>query len=205
MTDTVPDGPTDPRLTVVAEDEESTTIVPQPGYVVPPMPSTPPAPPFPPGQPIPPGPFDPVAAPVYPGSESAGGRVYSTGETSEPSYRELEPDPDPGAAARGRTTVADQVVEQVVEKIVNLAAQQVTGARGVHTDPDDESGGPVSVQLDGDRAVVDIALQVEFGHPLHEVVENVRGAVIGDIERLLGLTVIEVNILVAEVAFDPAS
>lgn len=183
MTDTVPDGPTDPRLTVVTEAEESTTIVPQPGYVVPPMPSTPPPP---------------------PPSEPAGGRLYSTGERS---YQHLEPDPDPdpGAAARGRTTVADQVVERVVEKIVNLAAEQVTGARGVHTGTADEDGNPVSVQLDGDRAVVDIALQVEFGHPLHEVVESVRGAVIGEIERLLGLTVTEVNILVAEVAFDPAS
>ncbi|MPZ28846.1 MAG: Asp23/Gls24 family envelope stress response protein [Micromonosporaceae bacterium] len=177
MTDTVPDGPTDPRLTVVAEDEESTTIVPQPGYVVPPMPSAPSAPP---------------AAP-----EPPGGRVYSTGERSHHS------DP-PEAAGRGRTTVADEVVDRVVEKIVSLVADQVAGARGVHAGGADDAAGPVSVQLDGDQAVIDITLQVEFGHPLHEVVENVRGAVISQVERLLGLTVTEVNILVAEVTFDPA-
>jgi uncharacterized alkaline shock family protein YloU len=176
MTQTVPDGPTDPRRAAVPE-EEVTAIVPPPGHAIPPIPSGPPA----------------------PGDRAGGGRIYGTGE------RRSGRGPE-GGAGRGRTTIADQVVERVIGRIVDLAAEEVAGMHGLHASAsagDAPPARPVSVRLDGDRAVIDLAIEVEFGHPLHEVVEAVRDLVIGQSERLLGLTVAEVNVLVAEVSFDP--
>lgn len=174
MTQAYPEGPTEPGLAAAPVDDESTTIVPQVGYVVPPMPTSPPG---------------PAAA------DRAGGSLYSTGE------RRYDPVPDPDAE-RGRTTIADEVVERVIGRIVDLAAEEVAGVHALHAGSGDGADRPVSVQLDGDRAVIDIAIEAEFGHPLHEVVENVRRTVISQSERLLGLTVAEVNVLVAQVSFD---
>lgn len=205
MTETVPDGPTNPNLA----DEESTTVVTQPGYGGPP-PAAPPVPP-------------PTAVPAT--ERVAGGRVYATGE----------PRPGtPGLADRGRTTITDEVVERVIWKIVDLTADEVNGVHGVYRGvageagaaagtaagagagtaagdraPDaaggggsDAPGGGVSVRLDGYQAVIDVAIEVEFGHAVHEVVETVRASIISQAERLLGVTVTEVNVLVAGVALD---
>lgn len=190
MTQTLPDGPTDPRSAWVHAEEESTTIVP------------------------------PVGGPVSSGPPAMGeraGRVYGgTGERQpDPDQPIAGPEeaapgpggaaPGPGEPAKGRTTIADQVVERMIGRIVDLAADGVAGVYGLHTEPgEDPATGPVTVQLDGDRAVIDIAIEVEFGHPVHEVVEHVRGSVISQAERLLGLTVAEVNVLVAGVRLDPA-
>jgi uncharacterized alkaline shock family protein YloU len=127
-----------------------------------------------------------------------GGRVYGEGRP-EPAPRP-EPGPTPELAERGRTTVADEVVERVIEKIVDLTAEEVAGVHGLYTGPDAER--PVTVQLDGYDAAIDIAIRVEFGHAVHEVVEKVRASVISQSERLLGLKVTEVNVLVGDVAFD---
>lgn len=194
MTDATPDGPTDPRLT---PPEEHTTFV---------SPPTSPPPDPPPGFP-----------PASPASEPAG-RVYSTGVTGESSYGGGAGEGGPGGAARagadrGRTTIADEVVEQVIEKIVNLSVDQVAGVHGLYAPPLAGGAGPadgdpesraVSVRLDGDQAEINISIQVEFGHAVHEVVEQVRSDVIGQAERLLGLTVTQVNVLVADVTFDPS-
>jgi uncharacterized alkaline shock family protein YloU len=159
--------------------KDSTTVV-TPGYV----------PPVPP----PPPPTDLAAD----RPSSGAGRVYST---SEGRYGSGPGRPDAGAD-RGRTTIADDVVERVIEKIVHLTVDEVAGVHGLYTGPDTER--PVSVKLDGDRATIEIAIQVEFGHAVHEVVEQVRGSVVSQSERLLGLDVAEVNVLVADVTFDPA-
>jgi uncharacterized alkaline shock family protein YloU len=184
MTEPIPDGPTDPRLSMV---QDSTTVVTPPG-----------APGFGPPGPPPPPPPPPPAPPTDLATDrpsSGAGRVYSTTEGrygSEPGQ--------PEAADRGRTTIADDVVERVIEKIVHLTVDEVAGVHGLYTGPDTERA--VSVALDGDEATIDIAIQVEFGHAVHEVVEQVRGNVVSQSEKLLGLTVNEVNVLVADVTFD---
>lgn len=204
MSQSIPDGPTDPRLSSV--EDNNTTIV-TPGYGPPPGAPGSPAAPFssplaPPTIPAPPG---PVGSPIPPVTEElrdadqAYGRVY--GET-----RAEAPTPEftrtPELAGRGKTTVADAVVERIIEKIVNLTADEVGGVHGLYTGSDAEQ--PVSVQLDGEDATIDVAIEVEFGHTVHEVVEKVRASVISQTERLLGLNVTEVNVLVGDVAFDSA-
>jgi uncharacterized alkaline shock family protein YloU len=200
MTETIPDGPTDPRLSAV---EDNTTIV-SPGYGPPPGPPPgSPAAPFssPLAPPIVPGPPGPVGSPIPPVTEEIsdmepplGGRVY--GETRP------EPARTPELAERGKTTVADAVVERIIEKIVNLTADEVAGVHSLYTGSDVDQ--PVTVTMDDADATITIAIQVEFGHIVHEVVEKVRASVISQSERLLGLKVTEVNVHVADVAFDSA-
>lgn len=180
MTQTVPDGPTDPRAAFTPAEEESTTIMPQAGY------------PASSGYPV-------TSAPPGTGS----GRVYGGTGERQPGPEQPGSGPDE-PAERGSTTIAEQVVEQVIGRIVDLAADGVAGVHGLHAESgEDPAAGPVTVQLDGDRAVIAIEIEIEFGHPVHEVVENVRGSIINQAERLLGLTVAEVNVLVAGVRLDP--
>jgi uncharacterized alkaline shock family protein YloU len=197
MSQRIPDGPTDPRLSSV---DDNTTIV--PGYGPPPgSPAAPFSSPLtPPTIPAPPG---PVGSPIPPVTEElrdadqAYGRVY--GETRvEPAPAEFKRTPE--LAGRGKTTVADAVIERVIEKIVNLTTNEVAGVHGLYTGPDTEQA--VSVHLDGENATIDIAIEVEFGHTVHEVVEKVRASVISQSERLLGLNITEVNVLVGDVAFE---
>lgn len=202
MSQIVPDGPTDPRLSAV---EDNTTIV-NPGYGPPPGATGSPAAPFssplaPPIIPAPPGPVDSPVPPVIEdprGADQGYGRVY--GETR------VEPAPapeftrTPELAGRGKTTVAEAVIERSIEKIVSLTAQEVAGVHGLYTGSEAEQA--VSVHLDGEEVTIDIAIEVEFGHTVHELVEKVRASVISQTERLLGLRVTEVNVLVGDVAFD---
>lgn len=119
--------------------------------------------------------------------------------------------PDAGAK-RGQTTIADEVVERVIEKIIELAVAEIPAMHGLRPGVDRFFGGTddgetdraVSVRLDGERSEINIAVEVEFGHPVHEAVEKLRASVIGSTERLLGLTIAEVNVAVADVTF-PAS
>jgi uncharacterized alkaline shock family protein YloU len=131
-------------------------------------------------------------------TELPGGRLYGEGRP-EP-VPPPAPERTPELAGRGNTTVADDVVERTIGKIVDLTADEVAGVRGLYTGPDAER--PVTVTLEGYDATIDIAIRVEFGHVVHEVVEKVRASVISQSERLLGLKVSEVNVLVGDVAFD---
>jgi uncharacterized alkaline shock family protein YloU len=196
MAEQVPDGPADPRFSVAPGDER-TTIIHPPGYGGHPAAPMPPSAPAPRVPPAPPG---PAGLPTEPA-----GRIYGTGELHPAADHDPADDPDPGpgrAADRGRTTIADEVAERVIERIVTDAADQVEGVRAVRPTTGPDGDRPVSVQLDGGRAVIDVAVEVEFGHPLYEVVDGVRDRVIDESERLLGLTTVEVNVLVAAVSFE---
>lgn len=197
MPDSIPDGPTDPRLTAAPAEDSTTLISPPPG------------------------------APVGPPVAEPPGRVYTAGESryrgepvdepfEEPTAFAQPPaidppaagagagDADPGAggpgADRGQTTIAEEVVERVIERIVDLTVEQTPGVRELYAA---EQARPVSVRLDGDQSEIGISVRMEFGHAVHEVVQQVRGQVIAEAERLLGLTVTRVDVLVADVAFDP--
>jgi uncharacterized alkaline shock family protein YloU len=216
MPETIPDGPTDPRLSAV---EENTTIV-SPGYGPPPDPPgmVPPQQQYQPGSPaapfsrplappIVPGPPGPVGSPIPPVTEEIrdaeppiGGRVYGAGRPA--GAPPPAPERTPELAERGNTTVSDEVIERTIAKIVDLTADEVAGVHGLYTGSDTEQ--PVTVTLDGSDATIEIAIRVEFGHVVHEVVERVRASVISQSERLLGLKITEVNVLVGDVAFDPA-
>ncbi|WP_424214412.1 Asp23/Gls24 family envelope stress response protein [Streptomyces sp. BI20] len=115
---------------------------------------------------------------------------------------------DPGE--RGRTTIADGVVE----KIAGLAAREVLGvhamgsglSRTLGAVRDRVPGGARSSVTRGVKAEVgevqtalDLEIVVDYGVSIREVARAVRENVISAVERMTGLQVVEVNIAVSDV------
>ncbi|MEO3977041.1 Asp23/Gls24 family envelope stress response protein [Streptomyces sp. CAU 1734] len=113
-------------------------------------------------------------------------------------------------ASRGRTTIADGVVE----KIAGLAARDVVGVHAMGSGlsrtfgavRDRVPGGGKSSVTRGVKAEVgevqtalDLEIVVEYGFSIAEVARAVRENVISAVERMTGLEVVEVNIAVSDV------
>jgi uncharacterized alkaline shock family protein YloU len=112
-------------------------------------------------------------------------------------------------ASRGRTTIADGVVE----KIAGLAARDVMGVHAMGTGlartfgavRDRVPGGGRSVtrgvkaEVGEVQAALDLDIVVEYGVSIVEVARAVRENVISAVERMTGLEVVEVNIAVGDV------
>lgn len=165
-------------------------------------------PPEAPVSPIPPPPGPVAAAP--PADAPASPPEPSTTPPAPEPAAEAEPDLPEGVADRGRTTIADEVVEQVIQRVVELAVAEVPGVHALREDvdrffgdSDDQPDRAVSVTMDGSEATINVAIEVEFGHPVHQAVEALRARVIGSAERLLGMRVAEFNVAVAGIAFPP--
>ncbi|MEU3498678.1 Asp23/Gls24 family envelope stress response protein [Kitasatospora cineracea] len=146
-----------------------------------------------------------ATAPRIPAAEPA---------TTVPAARETAPaavaDPPP-STGQGRTAIADQVVG----KIAGMAAREVDGvhsfgagltrALGAVRDrvPGGRSAGSVTrgvkVEVGEKQAAVDLDLVVEYGVSIAEVAADVREEVIGAVERMTGLQVVEVNVNVVDV------
>ena len=60
----------------------------------------------------------------------------------------------------------------------------------------------VKVDVQGDKAAVDIAIFVKFGFKMHEVSEEVQKRVKIALETMIGMTVEKVNVSVVGVQFD---
>ncbi|MBT2676587.1 Asp23/Gls24 family envelope stress response protein [Streptomyces sp. SD31] len=115
---------------------------------------------------------------------------------------------DPGA--RGRTTIADGVVE----KIAGMAARDVDGVHAMGSGLSRTfgavrdrvpGGGPKSVtrgvkaEVGEVQAALDLEIVVEYGVSIADVARDVRENVITAVERMTGLEVVEVNIAVSDV------
>lgn len=115
---------------------------------------------------------------------------------------------DPGS--RGRTTIADGVVE----KIAGLAARDVVGVHAMGSGlsrtfgavRDRVPGGSRSSATRGVKAEVgevqtalDLEIVVDYGVSISDVARAVRENVISAVERMTGLEVVEVNIAVSDV------
>ncbi|WP_031477273.1 Asp23/Gls24 family envelope stress response protein [Streptomyces bicolor] len=114
---------------------------------------------------------------------------------------------DPGA--RGRTTIADGVVE----KIAGMAARDVDGVHAMGSGlsrtfgavRDRVPGGTKSVtrgvkaEVGEVQAALDLEIVVEYGVSIADVARDVRENVITAVERMTGLEVVEVNIAVSDV------
>ncbi|BCL19590.1 MULTISPECIES: Asp23/Gls24 family envelope stress response protein [Streptomyces] len=114
---------------------------------------------------------------------------------------------DPGS--RGRTTIADGVVE----KIAGLAARDVDGVHAMGSGlsrtfgavRDRVPGGAKSVtrgvkaEVGEVQAALDLEIVVEYGVSIADVARGVRENVINAVERMTGLEVVEVNIAVSDV------
>ncbi|MGN5378259.1 stress protein [Streptomyces sp. MUSC 14] len=112
-------------------------------------------------------------------------------------------------AGRGRTTIADGVVE----KIAGLAARDVVGvhtmgsglARTFGAVRDRVPGGSKSVtrgvkaEVGEVQTALDLEIVVDYGVSIADVARAVRENVIAAVERMTSLEVVEVNIAVSDV------
>jgi uncharacterized alkaline shock family protein YloU len=114
-----------------------------------------------------------------------------------------------GQATRGRTTIADGVVE----KIAGLAARDVPGVHvmgsglartfGAMRDRVPGGGRPVSRGVKAEvgevQTALDLDIVIEYGVAIAQVAREVRENVIAAVERMTSLEVVEVNIAVSDV------
>lgn len=112
-------------------------------------------------------------------------------------------------ATRGRTTIADGVVE----KIAGLAARDVVGvhamggglARTFGAVRDRVPGGGkavtrgVKAEVGEVQTALDLEVVVDYGVSIADVTRTVRENVVSAVERMTGLEVVEVNIAVSDV------
>jgi uncharacterized alkaline shock family protein YloU len=110
---------------------------------------------------------------------------------------------------RGRTTIADGVVE----KIAGIAAREVPGinalgggfTRTMGAMRDRVPGGQpsagrgVKVEVGEQQTAIDLQVVVEYGMSISDVTADVRENVLAAVERMTGLEVVEVNIAVNDV------
>ncbi|MET9698027.1 Asp23/Gls24 family envelope stress response protein [Streptomyces sp. NPDC006529] len=133
-------------------------------------------------------------------SESASGSGSASGGLARP------------PADRGRTTIADGVVE----KIAGLAAREVVGVHAMGSGSglsrtfgavrDRVPGGArasvsrgVKAEVGEVQTALDLEIVVDYGVAIREVAQAVRENVIAAVERMTGLEVVEVNIAVSDV------
>ncbi len=109
----------------------------------------------------------------------------------------------------GKTTIADGVVE----KIAGIAAREVPGihalgggfTRTIGAMRDRVPGGRatagrgVKVEVGEKQTAIDLQVVVEYGISITDIAADVRDNVIGAVERMTGLEVVEVNIAVNDV------
>lgn len=128
---------------------------------------------------------------------------------------EQHPDVQPGPPAYavgppdevgGRTVIH----EQAVAKVAAAAARAVPGVHSLGTAPSralgairdavgaDHASG-VRAEAGETQAAVDITLVAKYGVPLQKLADDVRNAVYRAVEAYTGLTVIEVNVEIADV------
>lgn len=114
---------------------------------------------------------------------------------------------DPGT--RGRTTIADGVVE----KIAGLAARDVVGVHAMGSGlsrtfgavRDRVPGGSkavtrgVKAEVGEVQTALDLEIVVEYGMSIGDVARAVRENVVAAVERMTELEVVEVNIAVSDV------
>ncbi|TRO55883.1 Asp23/Gls24 family envelope stress response protein [Streptomyces sp. IB201691-2A2] len=110
---------------------------------------------------------------------------------------------------RGRTTIADGVVE----KIAGIAAREVPGihalgggfTRTMGAVRDRVPGGHASagrgvkVEVGEKQTAIDLQVVVAYGVSIREIAAEARENVIAAVERMTGLEVVEVNIAVNDV------
>ena len=112
-------------------------------------------------------------------------------------------------STQGRTTIADTVVS----KIAGIATREVAGvhalggntARAVGALRDripgssTNHGQGISVEVGEKEAAIDIRLVAEYGVSITDLAAGIRTNVISSVERMVGLSVVEVNIEVQDV------
>jgi uncharacterized alkaline shock family protein YloU len=110
---------------------------------------------------------------------------------------------------RGRTTIADSVVE----KMAGMATREVPGIHNLGTGMARTIGGArermpggkpsvtrgVQVETGEHQAAVDLDVVIDYGYEIDDVAADVRVSVISALERMTGLEVVEVNVAVDDI------
>ena len=115
----------------------------------------------------------------------------------------------PAKDSRGSTTIADSVVT----KVAGIAAREVdgvfalggSGARALgnvtqKVGIDNRSQG-VSVEVDDQKASIELTVVLEYGESIPDVTQEVRSQIVRRVEAICGLTVTTVDISVADLHF----
>jgi uncharacterized alkaline shock family protein YloU len=141
--------------------------------------------------------------------------VTDTGATTRTSTPPATRQPGGSIASlesdRGTTSIA----ESVVAKIAAIAAREVDGVDSLggklsgalagvvgRIRGEEHATTGVGVEVGTKQAAVDISVKVKYPAPIPQVAEGVRQNVIDRIESMTGLQVVEVNVAVADLAFD---
>ena len=145
----------------------------------------------------------PSGGPAPSSSTAASAQLRRPGGPVQPRRSEL-------MTSHGKTSISDSVVE----KIAGVSAAEIQGvhamgkgrarALGAIRDRIPVGGGAspgqgVSVEVGERQAAVDLDLVVDYGVSIVSVAQAVRENVIGNIERMTGLEVTEVNVAVDDV------
>ncbi len=142
-------------------------------------------------------------------SDQASARVAPGSSTSSNTTVSMSPGGSAGSGgalvtSQGRTTVADTVVQKIAGRAARevsgvydfggstartfgAIAERIPGARS-------SSRQGVAVEVGEKQAAVDLDVVVEYGVPIGPLAQSIRRNVIGAIEQMTGLEVVEVNI-----------
>lgn len=118
-------------------------------------------------------------------------------------------------SSQGRTTIADTVVS----KIAGIATREVQGVHAVGGGASRAIGAlreripgarvnqsqGVSVEVGERQAAVDIDIVADYGVSIADLAAGIRRNVINAVERMTGLEVTEVNIVVHDIYLDDGS
>ena len=102
------------------------------------------------------------------------------------------------APDRGRLVVARQVVEKIAEQAAFEVTETGAERRAFAVVPGGDPGGrvPVTAQLDGDQAWLNVDVALTYPGPLRAATEELRHHVVTRVEELAGVSVRRVDIRV---------
>jgi len=172
----------------------------------------------------------PALAAAAPAAAASGppGTLGATGQATQPPARAVQPGPSAPVGAsvassprhaqaidvKGRIHIADEVVE----KVAGLAATEVPGVADLGGDVEralesvrerigigNKRGDQgVKAEVQGHDVAVNVTIMVEFGHVVMDVARQVQSNIALQVNRMLGLRVVEVNVTVDDVRTAPA-
>lgn len=112
------------------------------------------------------------------------------------------------AGQQGSTSIADIAVAKIaglaiqdIEGVYNVgsSAARALGAMREAVGAEKSVAQGINVEVGETEAAIDLALIVEYPHPLREVADKVRAAIYEGVQDIAGLVVKEVNISITDV------
>ena len=111
-------------------------------------------------------------------------------------------------AEGGRIIFADEVVATIaslavadVDGVASLTGGMVEGITEMLGKKNLTKG--VKVEVGTEEAAIDVSVSIRFGYKIKEVCEKIQAAVKSAIENMTGLRVVEINVFVQSVVFEP--